>query len=81
MSLFYQIKILQKLKPESIIEIGPGSGNIKAICTPEGLKIETLDLDEELKQEKIGSAHNMPFKDGVFETVCAFQMLEQLPYD
>jgi len=45
------------------------------------VKIETLDLDPDLKPDHIGSATNMPFADAAYDVVCAFQMLEHLPYE
>jgi hypothetical protein len=46
-----------------------------------GIKVETLDLDPELKPDHVASATALPFPDGAYDAVCGFQMLEHLPYD
>lgn len=80
-SLWHQLDEIIKLNPRNVLEIGPGPGILKAITSVFGLKIETLDLDPELHPDHIGSVTNMPFEDGAFDLVCAFQMLEHLPFE
>lgn len=81
MSLWYQLRELNKLKPNNILEIGPGRGYLKALASIEGLSVETLDIDPELRPDYVGSVENLPFSDAEFDVCCAFQVLEHLPYD
>src|SRR3546814_5404444 len=46
-----------------------------------GVPVETLDIDPELKPDHVASVTELPFADGEFDVVCAFQMLEHVPYD
>ncbi len=46
-----------------------------------GVKIETLDIDLVLNPDYVASVFEMPFNDAQIDVVCAFQMLEHLPYE
>ena len=70
-----------KLNPNRVLEIGPGPGIFKATSSLFGVIVETLDIDPDLSPDHIASALYMPFKDNSFDVVCAFQMLEHVPYD
>jgi SAM-dependent methyltransferase len=80
-SFWHQIDEIIKLNPRNVLEVGPGPGLFKAIAKIVGIDVETLDLDPDLSPDHIGSATDMPFSDGTYDVVCAFQMLEHLPYD
>lgn len=80
-AVWYQLDAIQKLNPREVLEIGPGPGFLKNAAATFGIRIETLDLDPELKPDYLASVTDMPFSDGSFEVVCAFQMLEHLPYE
>jgi len=80
-SMWHQLDEVIKLKPERVLEIGPGPGLFKAVAGALGVDVETLDLDPELAPDHIAPADDMPFYDGAFDVVCAFQMLEHVPYD
>ena len=80
-SFWHQLDEVQKMAPQNVLEIGPGPGLFKAIAAQFGIIVETLDIDPELHPDHVGSILDMPFPDGSYETVCAFQMLEHLPYE
>ena len=80
-SVWHQVNEVLRLKPESVLEIGPGPGLFKLIATQNGLHVETMDPDPELNPDHLGSATAIPLPDSSFDTVCAFQMLEHLPYE
>lgn len=79
-SVWHQLDEVIKFKPKSVLEIGPGPGLFKAAASAFDIHVETLDLDPELKPDHIASVFKMPFEDSSFDVVCAFQMLEHLPY-
>lgn len=80
-SIWHQVDEIQKLKPENVLEVGPGPGLFKTTAASFGLRVETMDLDPALKPDHVGSATAMPFQDNTYDVVCAFQMLEHLPYE
>jgi predicted SAM-dependent methyltransferase len=80
-SVWHQIDEVLKLKPNRVLEIGPGPGIFKNIMQLCGVTVKTLDLDPELNPDYLGSATAIPFADRSFDVVCAFQMLEHLSYE
>jgi predicted SAM-dependent methyltransferase len=79
-SVWHQLDEVIRLKPESVLEIGPGPGLFKTSATLFGLKVETFDIDPDLNPDHVGSATALQFADDSFDVVCAFQTLEHLPY-
>jgi predicted SAM-dependent methyltransferase len=80
-SMWHQIDELLRLAPENVLEIGPGPGLFRAVAGAFGLTVDTVDLDPELRPTYVASATALPLKDGAYSVVCAFQMLEHLPYE
>ena len=80
-SLWHQLDEVIRLRPENVLEIGPGPGLFKHTALLFGIKVETLDLDPDLKPDHVGSAMALPFALNTYDVVCAFQMLEHLPYE
>lgn len=80
-SVWHQLDEVIKFNPERVLEIGPGPGLFKAAASAFGVHVETLDLDPDLKADHVASVFQMPFEDNAFDIVCAFQMLEHLPFE
>lgn len=80
-SIWHQLDEVIKLSPQQVLEIGPGPGLFKATASVLGLQVETLDIDPELHPDHVASVFEMPFADSSYDVVCAFQMLEHLPWD
>lgn len=80
-SVWHQIHEVQKLNPNNVLEIGPGPGVFKKVAATFNINVETLDLDSELNPDYLASAVDMPFGDASYDVVCAFQMLEHVPYE
>lgn len=80
-SIWHQLDEIIRLSPSSVLEIGPGPGVVKATAKVLGVHVETLDIDPDLNPDHVCSVFDMPFKDGEYDVVCAFQMLEHLPFE
>lgn len=80
-SMWHQIDEVLNLRPNKVLEIGPGSGIFKFVLNNNGVIVETVDIDPELQPDYIASATQLPFVDNLYDCVCAFQVLEHLPYD
>jgi len=63
-----------------VLEVGLGLGLFKALAVHFGVAVETVDIDPELNPDHVASATDLPFADNSYDCVCAFQMLEHLPY-
>lgn len=79
-SLWNQLDEVSRLKPQSVLEIGPGPGVFKANAQVFGLNIETVDIDPELNPDHLAPATDLPFADNSYDLVCAFQVLEHMSY-
>jgi ubiquinone/menaquinone biosynthesis C-methylase UbiE len=81
-SFYYQIEELLATNPISILEIGVGSGllgmMLKSIIH---CNYQSMDIDEALKPDFIGSVLQMDFQDNSFDVIGCFQVLEHLPYE
>lgn len=80
-SVWHQLDEVIRLQPSSVLEIGPGTGIFKSAGSAFGLNIQTLDIDEELSPDYIGRADSIPLPNESFDVVCAFQVLEHMPFD
>lgn len=80
LSMWHQLDEVLSLKPNSVLELGPGPGLFKATASAFGTRVETVDIDPELNPDHLASVLDMPFPDDTYDVVCAFQMLEHLPY-
>ena len=53
-SMWHQLDEIINLKPQSVLEIGPGPGVFKHLAGLFGINVKTLDLDPELKPDFVG---------------------------
>lgn len=79
-SMWHQVAEVLAFEPSTVLEIGPGPGVFKALVSQFGPRVETLDIDPDLMPDHVAQADKMPFEDDAFDVVCAFQMLEHVPY-
>jgi ubiquinone/menaquinone biosynthesis C-methylase UbiE len=80
-SFYYQIKEILSIKPNSLLEIGVGSGILGTILKKIGCPYESMDIDSELHPDHTGSVLQMPFSDKTYDAVACFQVLEHLPFE
>ncbi len=79
-SYWHQINEIVDLRPESVLEIGVGSGFVSDYLRRHGITLRTLDLDWRLHPEVGGSVANIPLKSNTFDVISCCQVLEHLPY-
>jgi len=80
-SYWHQIDEILTLSPNSVLEVGIGNGLVANYLKRRGINITTLDIDERLMPDYVGSVLDMPFADNSFEVVTCYEVLEHLPYD
>ncbi len=76
-----QFVAMMRLKPSSVLEIGPGPGllssMLKCICG----KVVTLDFAEDLNPDIVADIKSIPLENASFDVVCSFQVLEHIPWN
>ena len=80
-SYWHQINEIIKLEPEKVLEIGIGNGFVSKYLKERNLNVITLDIDEKLSPDIVGSVLNIPFTDSSFDVVSCCELLEHLPYE
>jgi len=80
-SVWHQLDEVLRLRPESVLEIGLGTGLFKAAAGAFGLDVKTLDIARDLNPDYVGPADAIPLSDKSMDVVCAFQVLEHMPFD
>ncbi len=80
-SYWHQIDEVRKTMPVSVLEIGVGNGLVRDYLKRLGLDIITVDIDQRLHPDLVGSVLDMPVPDDAYDTVSCFQVLEHLPFD
>lgn len=84
MSYWHQLRTVLARKPRTVLEIGPGSGVFRAYLQNVGVDVKTMDIDATRKPDYIADLTRLDetLPAGVtFDAVCAFQVLEHLPFE
>jgi ubiquinone/menaquinone biosynthesis C-methylase UbiE len=81
-SYFHQLDEVVKLKPDSILEVGVGDKVFGSfIKNNTDITYTSLDVDPELKPDLVGSIEQIPSADASYDVVCAFEVLEHIPFE
>jgi 2-polyprenyl-3-methyl-5-hydroxy-6-metoxy-1,4-benzoquinol methylase len=84
MSYWHQIRAVLAVRPKTVLEVGPGSGVFRSYLRAAGIEVKTLDIDHTRDVDFVGDITKLDDalpKGLVFDAVCAFQVLEHLPFD
>ncbi len=76
-----QVTMIRDCRPESVLEIGVGNKTLIHYLRQHGIAAVSCDADEKLGPDHVGDIRDLPFDDKRFDTVCAFQILEHIPWE
>lgn len=81
-SIGYQFRLLHKYFPHGkILEVGVGSGLAAQLLRQLGHTVETLDVDNRLSPNVLGSVTDIPCENKSYESFTCCQVLEHLPWE
>ncbi len=79
-SYFHQADLVSELEPETILEVGMGSGLLSSHLRSLGVKVTTCDFDESVCPDVVSDVRSLPFEDKSFDVSIACEVLEHLPF-
>jgi SAM-dependent methyltransferase len=79
-SYFVQLRETLDPMPQNVLEVGIGDGFFGNYLRHLGVDYRSIDLVKDLKPDVAASVTQLPFQSASFEVVCAFQVLEHLPW-
>ncbi|HEY4487359.1 MAG TPA: methyltransferase domain-containing protein [Candidatus Paceibacterota bacterium] len=81
-SYAYQVQTLLSTSPSTILEIGVGDGVVSSyFARHSDISYKTVDFAADLSPDIVADVRALPFENNAFDTVCAFQVLEHLPFE
>ncbi|MDI6813414.1 MAG: methyltransferase domain-containing protein [Deltaproteobacteria bacterium] len=80
-SYWHQIREVLIRKPSRVLEIGTGNGFVSSYLRRVGIEVVSVDIDASLGPDLTASVTSLPFKEGIFDVVIAYQVLEHLPFE
>lgn len=78
---YYQTKFITDCKPGKVLEVGIGNKTLNNILKQHGIPVTGCDFDPALQPDVQGDVRNLPFANNSFDIVCAFQILEHIPWE
>ena len=79
-SYFYQIDLVRKLSPKSILEIGVGNKTVSNYLKQSGFNVITCDINPKSNPDYVADIRNLPFEKERVDLVLACEVLEHISF-
>lgn len=81
-SYAHQLREISKCNPKTMLEIGVGDKLVaNYIRNNTAIQYTCADIADDVGADVIASVTELPFEDSSFDVVCAFEVLEHLPFE
>lgn len=79
-SFAQQIASALEVRPQTVLEVGVGTGVTAHMLRRVGVRVTTLDAESSLSPDLLADVRDIPAADGAFDVTCCCQVLEHLPW-
>jgi ubiquinone/menaquinone biosynthesis C-methylase UbiE len=80
-SYYFQLDCIRELHPKTVLLVGVGDDVTTSLLKRAGYTVKTLDIDPMLEPDIVADVKSIPLPENSFDVVCAFQVLEHVPYE
>lgn len=83
LTYWYQLSMIHECQPQSVMEVGVGTGLVTASLRYSGIQVVTLDINARLKPDHVGSILSLPeeIPCGIFDLVLCSRVLHHIPFN